>query len=1229
MDRRKRVVPDSPEGLPVQRNAFRLPGADAAPPRAPALFPSSKRAPALFPSSKATTKKKAAAPRPRAASPGGSSSSECELDAPVGPPPSRRRVAPAALARRRRRAAAAPASALAAPAVAPRAAFKGPSKAPATGGWCSRPALAAHRVAGQKAQALHQVSDNFVRLDLKRKGTYRKRAVKGRKGPRRGPAYARDDGDVGGGSAPRAIDGGGGGDAGRAAVDAMGDDGALDSAKAALEAAACDSDDSEALYQIHAPRCASHSIPARCLKVKKAKNGNKGRRFYCCGRPRDDACDFFAWADDHAPAVRDRTSSEEWSIPELKAELRRRLLPYRSDAKKAALLDALRRDDADRLGRCGRRRRRAPAPDGKKKKRAPKPRKKAPPKKKAKRAKQAPAAALAAAPDAAPAAPAEEPEIDDDLDSDESGDDADDESEEDEAQEEDEEEAEEDEDEDEGESSSSSEEELEAPAPVKRRRVAAPAPAPAAPAAPGGREAFAASWRALKASAGRTRRAGVVYCAPGCPGDLGDAARGVDYVTRAEARAAERAFDANGGDSSSDGSDLEIVGGPAARRCALAPEDVLRSVFGHEAFKPGQAWAVDRCLRGVSSLVVLPTGAGKSFCYQLPACLLEGVVVVVSPLVALIDEQVARLPPELPAVALSGRCGATLKQRLLALEDVAKGRAKILFVSPERLSTRALADVFHRDGSAGANCSLLVVDEAHCVSQWSHNFRPAFLKVGDTARRVLRPTATLALTATASPAVVADVCATLGLDARDAAAGGAVRVASWRRDNLDLVIRKLPSHGGDGAGSRRSSSFGAEEGGGVAVRGDASAAAAKRKKAKAAGAAIVYTKTQWEAERVAEHLAARGVAARPYHAGLVAGDRQKVARDFARGAPSARVVVATVAFGMGVDKANVRLVVHHAMPPSLERYVQEVGRAGRDGADARCVCLFDPFDARRAAALCFSDGVEKAQVRALLDAEFPRCAAGEPYASRWAALRLDALSKRLDLRPETLETLAALLEKAESNTFSCNPKGRSPDGAYFRVRISSRLARDPLLLALRKCKYDRGPKGDEEAANDDGREDSHLDGPFSISKAAALLGVPPWRAKSDLLRLKDACAVDLKLVDWALQLELKGELHSEGLVDCLYDELRRIERASLAKLDVAYDAYAAACAPGDGDPSERLAAKIDAYFSSDAAVDAAAGGLGRRARSTRPRTDDDDLEVAPPPPPADSSDDDLEVAPPP
>ncbi|KAH8059048.1 hypothetical protein JL722_5598 [Aureococcus anophagefferens] len=295
---------------------------------------------------------------------------------------------------------------------------------------------------------------------------------------------------------------------------------------------------------------------------------------------------------------------------------------------------------------------------------------------------------------------------------------------------------------------------------------------------------------------------------------------------------------------------------------------------------------------------------------------------------------------------------------------------------------------------------------------------------------------------------------------------------------------------------------------------------------------------------------------------------------------------------MGVDKANVRLVVHHAMPPSPERYVQEVGRGGRDGADARCVCLFDPFDARRAAALCFSDGVEKAQVRALLDAEFPRCAAGEPYASRWAALRLDALSKRLDLRPETLETLAALLEKAESNTFSCNPKGRSPDGAYFRVRdLSSLLARDPLLLALRKCKYDRGPKGDEEAANDDGREDSHLDGPFSISKAAALLGVPPWRAKSDLLRLKDACAVDLKLVDWALQLELKGELHSEGLVDCLYDELRRIERASLAKLDVAYDAYAAACAPGDGDPSERLAAKIDAYFSSDAAVDAAAGGL--------------------------------------
>ena len=238
--------------------------------------------------------------------------------------------------------------------------------------------------------------------------------------------------------------------------------------------------------------------------------------------------------------------------------------------------------------------------------------------------------------------------------------------------------------------------------------------------------------------------------------DRGRVVRGAAAERAAGRRAGGAPVVTKAADESDSDADLEIVGAPR-QQPQLAPSDVLRSVFGHDQYRTGQEWAVDRVLEGKSALCVLPTGAGKSLCYQLPACLVKGVVVVVSPLVALIDEQLSRDCRPNCRPSHYGRHGATLRQRVQALDDVEKGRAKVVFVSPERLGTRALHRCFE-----SVECSFLVVDEAHCVSQWSHNFRPAFLKVGDVARTKIKPRCILALTATASQAVMKDVCDTWG-----------------------------------------------------------------------------------------------------------------------------------------------------------------------------------------------------------------------------------------------------------------------------------------------------------------------------------------------------------------------------------------------------------------------------------------------------------------------------------
>jgi ATP-dependent DNA helicase RecQ len=330
--------------------------------------------------------------------------------------------------------------------------------------------------------------------------------------------------------------------------------------------------------------------------------------------------------------------------------------------------------------------------------------------------------------------------------------------------------------------------------------------------------------------------------------------------------------------------------------------EVLAKWWGFDQLRPLQSEAIHAALDGRDSLVVMPTGGGKSLCYQLPPLVGESTDVVVSPLVALMKDQVDALEAiGYPAAALHS--GLSQDERLQIRDRLAAGELRLLFTAPERLVNTGLLDLLAQVG-----VKRFSIDEAHCISQWGHDFRPEYRQLALLRDRF--PTASLhAFTATATPRVRDDIAAQLQLRSPDVLVGTFDRPNLCYRvvpriDRIQQTLEILGRHAGE--------------------------------------ASIVYCISRKETERLAARLAAEGILARPYHAGLDPKERHKTQEAFAR--ETIDVVVATVAFGMGIDRSDVRLVLHTSLPKSLEAYQQETGRAGRDGLAAECVLLYSSAD---------------------------------------------------------------------------------------------------------------------------------------------------------------------------------------------------------------------------------------------------------------------------------------------
>ena len=391
-------------------------------------------------------------------------------------------------------------------------------------------------------------------------------------------------------------------------------------------------------------------------------------------------------------------------------------------------------------------------------------------------------------------------------------------------------------------------------------------------------------------------------------------------------------------------------------------QQLLTGTFGFDQFLPGQAEVIGHLLAGRSALAIFPTGGGKSLCYQLPALTFDGVTIVISPLIALMKDQIDVLKSRgVPAERLDSTLSVDeTRSVMLALRS---GELRLLYVAPERFSNeRFLQAIMH------TKVSMFAVDEAHCISEWGHNFRPDYLKLARLAQSC-RAERLFALTATAAPKVAEDICEGFGIPSECV-----VRTGFYRK-NLTVLTTPIAAADRDGA-------------------------LLERLQGRPAGPTIVYVTLQKTSEEVAAYLASAGLPARAYHAGMKDEQRTE-AQDWFMDSDDG-IVVATIAFGMGIDKSNIRYIYHYNLPKSLENFSQEIGRAGRDGEISTCemfVCLDDVCTLENFA---YGDTPSRNATRNLVKEIFS-------FSGQFD-LSLYELSRRHDIRQLVVRTLLVQME---------------------------------------------------------------------------------------------------------------------------------------------------------------------------------------------------------------------------